>query len=504
MSNVTHVTVDGSYREVKKMYAVLDSVMHKIKKGYVIEKNFEPCIGIPESYTQLEYVESDGSQYIDTGLNPSATDTRVVFQFKKTGTLACMVGSSAGASQDALTITEADGIWVAGSGPHCSQSYSDGVTYLMDVHAMNGALTVVTNGTEQTDTYTGDMPTTASFYLFAQNQNGNAIQKSAMRLMSAKFYTDGVLQRDYVPCKNSDGTVGLYDLANGDFVSSDASMPLIAGETLAYVTKLVFETPAVKSYSGAYTVSQVTDAEGRTCNLYTLTGSGTLVLEDTVQYWMCGGGALGSYAGGSGGSGGYIDTGNLAAGEYVVSIGAGGGSDDGGDTTITKAGDSVATAAGGERLGNGGSGRGEGGKPSSYAGTGSGVTTYPFGITSLYAHSAGGAGGNYMKGTTNVYYKGGTGGTNGGSGGSRSKSTRDDAKNSVGGGARGGGAGGTVNVNPGVTIDVTCVNNGGSASFYGSGGGGGAGIYYGEGYSPSEINAFGGSGYQGVVYLLIP
>lgn len=271
------------------------------------------------------------------------------------------------------------------------------------------------------------------------------------------------------------------------------------------VTKLVYSAEVFGSYSGTYTVSQVTDTEGTLCDLYTITGSGTLELGDSARYWICGGGACGDSSGGNGGGGGRVNSGTIDAGSHIIAIGAGGtrSARNGANTTIAASGNvTEATANGGGSNGNGGSGGGSGGmqSPDIYN-SGAGVSTYPFGITSLYAHSAGGAGGNcYHAYDTYYYRKGGTGGSNGSNGGRSSYSIQ--LGYAVAGGQHGGGSGGTAGrEGEDATSSITATtSSGGSATFYGSGGGGG-------GYFRSDFNnigSSGGNGYQGVMYLLIP
>lgn len=255
----------------------------------------------------------------------------------------------------------------------------------------------------------------------------------------------------------------------------------------------------VFKYTGNYTTSDIT-ISGVNYNLYTLTTSGTLTLNKDSQVWACGGGAGGgtgtSSGSGGGGGGGYVlEATTLSKGKYTVIIGAGGASNKNG--SITSIGN--LSANGGNTMpttiadgGSGGSGGGAGGRstPSSYIrgakGAGAGISTYPFGLTDFKAHSAGGGGGGdyytYTEdGTTYVRpLSGGKGGTNGSSG---ETGVLDKNAPFGAGGDYGGGDGG----------DSSLAGN--SATFYGGGGGGGG--------RRKSSGKDGGSGYQGVTYILI-
>lgn len=287
------------------------------------------------------------------------------------------------------------------------------------------------------------------------------------------------------------------------------------------VARLFYESyiyPFV-SFSGEYYVDPITH-NGVEYDLYTLHTSGTLVLAGDVSCWLCGGGAGGAGASssdsmaGGGGGGGYVSDGTLGNGSHTVVIGAGGA---GGTTSHpytasnggqTKAG--LLSADGGKAPdskynnlygGDGGSGGGGGadvvynGTSVADGGVGAGVSTYPFGIEKLGPHCAGGGGGGVLR-SDGKFATGGQGGSNGGNGGSgMNYSASASVPSDVGsGGYYGGGRGGMYYHDYYATHQTPQ-----DAQYYGAGGGGGA---YDEYHTVKQAQN-GGTGYQGVVYLLI-
>lgn len=238
------------------------------------------------------------------------------------------------------------------------------------------------------------------------------------------------------------------------------------------------------TYTGAYTdYGMVTMSDGARYRLLAFTSSGTLSIEQPVNCEVCvvGGGANGSNAksgAGAGGAGAYMKHQSVSAynGSSVV-VGAGGGvSSIGGVSVYAVSGRHGGTGAGGNT-----------------AGTGDGISKYPFGDTgySLWAgkpHCAGG--GQGAADYAGQGYNGGNGGTNGGNGYPQGNSYVSNPSGGVGG-SYGGGAGGS-----------NTTNNGENATYYGSGGGGGR--YYSNPYSGDQTFYSGGSGYQGIVYIRIP
>ena len=239
------------------------------------------------------------------------------------------------------------------------------------------------------------------------------------------------------------------------------------------------------TYTGTYTdYGMVTMSDGARYRLLAFTSSGTLSIEQPVNCEVCvvGGGANGAKAtksqGGDGGAGAYLKNQSVSAyngGSVVVGARQG----------VSSIADVSVNAVSGK---NGGTGAG-----GNTAGTGDGISKYPFEDTgySLWAgkpHCAGGGQGAYVpkSGTPVRGYDGGNGGTNGSSGYPKGSSSVSYPSGGVGG-SYGGGAGGNA--------------NGGKATYYGSGAGGG------QCYAVSRGNFIlydGGSGYQGIVYIRIP
>ena len=231
------------------------------------------------------------------------------------------------------------------------------------------------------------------------------------------------------------------------------------------------------TYTGAYTdYGMVTMSNGARYRLLAFTSSGTLSIEQPVNCEVCvvGGGANGANGrreGGAGGAGAYLK--NQAVSAYnggPVVVGAGQG--------VSSIADVSVNAVSGK---NGGTGAG-----GTTAGTGDGISKYPFEDTgySLWAgkpHCAGGGQGVEEFGGNG--FTGGDGGTNGSNGYPRHNDSVSSPSGGAGG-SYGGGAGGAS------------YGNGNNAGYYGSGAGGG-------GYC-HPAGSYGGSGYQGIVYIRIP
>lgn len=507
---------EGSEATEFDPYGVWKDIARKVKKAY---------IGVPSAYWELGYIECSGDQYIDSGFAPNQ-DTRVVIDIDVASASTAydgIFGTRTKLNDTDYTLFIIPGAAHSGYGnAYIKSNVTTTGRYIIDknknVATVNGVVITNTSATFQcvhnmtigkVVTYSGD----------------NTYPGMNGKIYSCKVYDNNVLIRDYVPCVNDSGDVGLWDKVGRRFYANAGSGTFAAGEktgTILWQSSVArqFYSAEFLTYDGAYSVSQV-EYEGKTCNLYTLTGSGILTLNDDALVWMCGGGSGGRSAyrpvgnvnsrSGGGGAGAYAASGNITSGVFTVAIASGGGANGNGATTQVLSNGAVILAANGGQIDaeiqNGGNG-GTGGASGAYwdqdfkigtKGKGDGVSKYPFGITGMNAHCAGGGSGAY----DNEYYadraNGGKGGTNGGNGSNAAQvSALPDYFYGGAGGAYGGGTGATVKWG---TIP-TLSSNATSGSFYGAGGGGGA---YGDpssGNTQYEFTSAGAAGYQGVVYIL--
>lgn len=492
-------------------------------------------MALPSGYTQLRYIQSSGTQYIDTGFVPNQ-DTRLVIktEFTIQGTNQFLYGSRAGEKSRAFCFncyktfyrSHYDVSWL-----DFATSVSYGGPFIID-HNKN--VTTLNGEHTATNTY-ASFTCPYSLVLFAKNDGGTIGTYANAKIYECQIYDNGTLVRDFVPAKNSGGTVGLYDAANGVFYTNAGSGAFTAGPSvtgpvdgegaviLAGVSFAIKEGTAmlngvarkitegmtilggaakkiavasgidvaamVIGYTGAYTDKTEVTMSGKKYRLLTLTGSGTLTLPQEVvaDVWMCAGGNGGA-DGGRGGGGGLFSAKNKAAidGSVVCTIGSGGSAAKVGNATAF----GTSSISNGSIYFNGASGGGSGG-------TGGGATTVPFGSSDYFSpHSAGGGGGGssvrYTNGNT-VHYLGGAGGSNGANGAASTKTSGWPTTKAAGGNL-GGGAGGTYGGDRPTA--------GSNATYYGSGGGGG-GSYENE-KTESGSTGGGGAGYQGVIYVRIP
>lgn len=167
-------------------------------------------MSLPSGYTQLEYIQSSGKQYIDTGvIVKDITEIKVDFQ---------AVTILSGENQYASSwVDYSNHIQIGIKGNTFMDS--GGVTY--------SQTSSVTARTQAVGVPLGAV--NLHLYLFAQSESTGALHYSSGRIFSCQITTADGLVRNFVPCKNPDGVIGLYDLVNNQFYQNAGSGSFVAG-----------------------------------------------------------------------------------------------------------------------------------------------------------------------------------------------------------------------------------------------------------------------------------
>ena len=201
-----------------------------MRKGSVHTK---PRVGLPSGYTELEYIQSSGEQYVNTGYKPTpSTRVEVDIDFLSGNTTYnCIFGAGQKASDQFVVYRNNSNTSMVG------QVYS--TEHIMTGVSITGRNLVVLSSAlfaygaysvELTaDSFTCDYP----LFLFALNRAESAMYLAHQKLYSCKIYENGIIVRDFVPAMNSSGTVGLYDRVGKTFYINEGSGTFTAGPEVA-------------------------------------------------------------------------------------------------------------------------------------------------------------------------------------------------------------------------------------------------------------------------------
>lgn len=209
-SELEDVTVEGT--EI-----TIDDATNYYAK-IVLKGNTEQNFVLPVGYTALEYIKSAGNQWIDTEYKPNSnTKIEVLAQYFKLG---------------------ADSNWYNKSFDIAGTLFSFGNTGGNITLTGNKELITMENGkikssTAQRTFNPQDFQCEYNLVLFAINRNGQIIEKSyGCKIYSCKLWENNTLVRDFIPCKNPDNEIGLYDMVSQTFFANQGKGSFAAGEEI--------------------------------------------------------------------------------------------------------------------------------------------------------------------------------------------------------------------------------------------------------------------------------
>lgn len=183
---------------------------------------------LPEGYTQVEYIQSDGNQYVDTGLKPNQ-DTRVVMDVQSLGTgTNPYFGARTAAGQNAFVL------WILSATSLRSDYGANNLTQTVD--SVTNRVTidknknVCTYGSYTITNITSTFSCPQNLLLLAQDTGGEIdTRKLSAILYSCQVYDNGTLARNYIPCSNAENDIGLYDTVEKQFYGNAGTGAFTAG-----------------------------------------------------------------------------------------------------------------------------------------------------------------------------------------------------------------------------------------------------------------------------------
>lgn len=190
---------------------------------------------LPSGYTELEYIESTGTQYIDTGIKPNQ-DTSIEIEAIPSAVGETYLGE--GFCPYAAGVSNNDSAFECyTSHDQYEFDYDGQIAYLAtatvgDLLKINHSKNVVSLTVNGADAYTQifeyksfESPYTLT--LFARHRASLVYSKG--KIKKCKIKSGDTLVRDFYPAKSINGTIGLYDLVNSAFYTNAGTGVFTAG-----------------------------------------------------------------------------------------------------------------------------------------------------------------------------------------------------------------------------------------------------------------------------------
>ena len=168
--------------------------------------------GLPDGYTALEYIQSSGTQYIDTG-RKLTQDSDITIDFRIVGEInrdAGIFGSRQSALKNNLTLFQNKNpiVFSGDFSEYQKHRFSVASSLERTKIQINKAGVWVNDILKKSWSDVADFETPTNGLIFDVGNNNWTNNKAVMRLYS---YTDGYAQR-LVPCLDANGVPCLYDL----------------------------------------------------------------------------------------------------------------------------------------------------------------------------------------------------------------------------------------------------------------------------------------------------
>lgn len=169
---------------------------------------------MPNGYTELEYIESVGAQYIDTGLTVNKTDSYEMIL------IAHLINNDNWAEANGYLQFQA--------------KIGNNKKSKIDIKYINKIETIFVDNqqvssTDWSTSYNGTNVKLGIFKLGDTNNTWYSQKGQSGKLYSCKILNNNNLIRNFIPCKNTSGITGLWDTINKQFYASASIADFTAG-----------------------------------------------------------------------------------------------------------------------------------------------------------------------------------------------------------------------------------------------------------------------------------
>lgn len=215
---------------------VYEIVTSEDENGFSVYPTFtmieEPQSRLPVDYIELQYIQSSGTQYINTGFKPNNnTKTEAIVELDSND----IVNNGIFGTRN----TNSNQHWVYYDRPNsnwCGRYNNRTIDQNIEISGVSTGIHTVSldrnilkvDG-QTSSTSAATFTSSYNEYIFGVNNAGSLQYQSSFKLYSCQIYDNDTLIRDFVPCKTIDGVIGLYDVVNSVFYTNAGTGSFIAG-----------------------------------------------------------------------------------------------------------------------------------------------------------------------------------------------------------------------------------------------------------------------------------
>jgi hypothetical protein len=236
--------------------ATKQDVLTSENAGNCIQIELGSSSGLPAEYQEVEYLQSSGTQYINTGIYTTSNNINIKLMVQPIGTISSeqdIVSTYYGSQNEPRFVIGllSNSVFAYARDSQASEANASvvptNINDVLDIRAdfdyNNNIKTLTVNGVSNTKIYTKSISqTTVPIYLFTKN--GSSLYFVG-KLFKYEISVDGVLTQNLIPCRRkSDDVLGMYDLVNDEFLTNAGTGTFTAGSDVEETTKISFVNDA--------------------------------------------------------------------------------------------------------------------------------------------------------------------------------------------------------------------------------------------------------------------
>lgn len=185
-------------------------------------------MALPSGYIELEYIQSGGTQYIRTGVLPQQNLHLAMDVMALSTTTAAFFGGRTGAGNSSIVFWQLDANTIRADYGNVNEQYTFSSMSSRFTIDMNN--NVVTFGNESITFNAQTFSSPYEITLLTNNTGGTIDDRMlSARIFAMQIFLNTELVRDYIPCKNASGEVGLYDQVGAQFYGNAGTGTFEAG-----------------------------------------------------------------------------------------------------------------------------------------------------------------------------------------------------------------------------------------------------------------------------------
>ena len=187
-------------------------------------------MSLPSGYKRLEYIQSTGTQYIDTLFKPNS-NTKFVVDLQISNNSCHVFGARTSYLKKALCL-----FWKSNSAVAIQVGNTQFDAGAFDETARHQVTMTATelymDGNLQKSYSTDYFQCEQNAWLMSCYSSSESEYASG-KLYSCQIYDNGALIRDYIPCQTTSGEIGLWDDVNSVFYGNAGTGTFTAGPVVA-------------------------------------------------------------------------------------------------------------------------------------------------------------------------------------------------------------------------------------------------------------------------------